>query len=246
MGIPERVASCRADLAGLSIFSDLQTHPLLLAFGRLLEAAESAAAPFNSAVTKPPAFPAAAKSPPETLEICRAWAAFTGAFVRYAKAPAELPAGNNSFFGIIASLTLGSDNSFTRALEHSAGFSAAGQDMNLRETDTALPPVLKAAAASDLDRLGSIAAFDISALGFYLAGILKDKGLEEAARHIEAEARAFWANEAAAAGTVPGGDGAGSGGSEDKAGVRLFPEKGGWSAVMPAFARYIRNHGALR
>jgi predicted AAA+ superfamily ATPase len=239
MNIPEKAASCRADIAGLSIFSDLKAHPLLLAFDRLLEAAESAAAPFNFAVTKSQAVPAAAKGPAETLELCRAWAAFTRTFVRYAESPAESPAGNDSFYGIIAFLTLGGDNSFTRRVEHSPGRIADG-------TDTGLPPVLKAAAASDLDRLGSIAAFDISGLGFYIAGLLKDKGLEEAARRIEAEARAFWANEGAAAGTAPGGNGTGASprGNEDDAGIRLFPAKDAWSTAMPAFAGHIRNHGA--
>ncbi|MDR1586392.1 MAG: ATP-binding protein [Treponema sp.] len=238
MNIPEKVTSCRAALAGLSIFSDLKAHPLLLAFSGLLETAESAAAPLNSVVAKSRAFSAAEKNLPEALELCRAWAAFAGAFVRYAEAPAELSAGNNSFYGMIAFLALGSDNSFTRAMEYSAKRPAAG-------TEIALPPVLKAAAASDLDRLGSIAAFDISGLGFYLAGLLRDRGLEEAARHIEAEARAFWANEGAA-GTAPGGngDGEGSGGGEGDAGIQLFPKNGGWSAAMPAFSGHVRNHGA--
>ncbi|MDR1319745.1 MAG: hypothetical protein LBJ90_08975, partial [Treponema sp.] len=208
---------------------DLRTHPLLDAFGRLLEAAETAAAPPDFGITKPQAFSPAEKVRAGMIELCRAWAAFTEIFVRYAEAPEKFPAGNDSFYGIIAFLTLTGDNSFTRAVEHPAKCPTA-------ETEAVLPPVLKAAAASDLDRLGSIAAFDISGLGFYLAGFLRDKGFEKAARHIETEARAFWANEGAA--------GAGYGGNEDKAGIRLFPKNGDWSEALPAFAVYVRGHGA--
>jgi hypothetical protein len=231
MNIPERIASCRADLAGLSIFSDLRTHPLLDAFGRLLEAAESAAAPPDFAITKSRTFSSVENIRAGMIELCRAWAVFTEAFVICAEVPEKFSAGDDSFYGIVASLTLGSGNSFTRAAEHSAESTAAG-------TDPVLPPVLKAAAASDLDRLGSIAAFDISGLGFYLAGLLRDKEFEKAARHIEIEARAFWANEGAAAA------GTGSGGNEDSAGIRLFPKNSDWSEALPALAVYIRSHGA--
>jgi hypothetical protein len=225
MNIPEKIVSCRADLAGLSIFSDLRSRPLLDTFGRLLEAAESAAGA-DFAMTKSRTLAENVRE--GMLELCRAWAAFTETFVLCAEAPEESPPEDNSFYGMVASLALDGGSFFARAMERSAKGPVAG-------ANPVLPPVLAAAAASDLDRLGSIAAFDISGLGLYLAGLLRNRGFEKAARHIETEARAFWENEGAAVNAERGG--------EDKAGIRLFPRNGGWSAALPALAAYVRGRG---
>ncbi|GHV86904.1 hypothetical protein AGMMS50255_2000 [Spirochaetia bacterium] len=144
---------------------------------------------------------------PHTLNLVSRWAAFTAAFITYS------PEG--SFCSVISFLVATAENPFTLAAE--AG--GAGK----------LSPVLRTAAAGDLDRLGRIAGFDLAALGLHLGAMLRDAGLGEAAQSIEAEARAFWAAEGNTA--EPQG---------------LFPPQnaGGWGVALPALTEYIRTHGA--
>jgi predicted AAA+ superfamily ATPase len=198
MEIKKLITSLLADTASLCIFSDLSESPLISALAELLAALD----PDAASLARGPG--SAAKTAPEALELCRRWAGFTESFARHG--------GTTSFYAALAALTLGADNLFTRTAE---------------KHPEDLPPVLKAATASDLDRLGRIAGLDITKLGFHIAGLLREKGLEDAAKHIEAEARAFWESESA--GT---------------AGAELFPKDSPWSKALPGFCAYIKNHGA--
>jgi predicted AAA+ superfamily ATPase len=162
-----------ADLAGLSVFADIQEHPLIKAFGDLLNAAmddnivrddvkeDGAAANNAEALTEDRGIPG----------LCRRWAIFTGSLVR--------SAGNGSFYDAVASLTLGADNAFTRAAE------------KYGVMDETLPPALKAVAAADLNRLGRIAVFDAADLGSCIADFLRNRKFEMAAEGIKTEAGAF-------------------------------------------------------
>jgi predicted AAA+ superfamily ATPase len=140
------------------------------------------------------------------FELCRRWAALVEAFACYAP--------EASFYGALAALTAAADNPFARAAE------CHGER---------IPPPLRAAAKNDLERLGRIAAFDISRLGFYIAGMVRDKGLGETAGNIEDEARTFWTAEGKSA--------------ESGAEGGIFTA-GNWGRALPDLAAHIRAHGA--
>ncbi|MDR1972208.1 MAG: ATP-binding protein [Treponema sp.] len=171
-----------ADLAGLTIFADCGETPLLGAFRFLLEewALVSPEAPEALGRNRPG--PPAGGKPP--LSLLRCWAALVREIVRGPGAPdaesdhpgaSNLGAPETSFFSRVRDLALSSDNPFTLAVERGA----AG-------------PLLTRLAGGDLERLGRIAAFDISALGFAIALYLRSWGLEAAASGVEAEARSLW------------------------------------------------------
>jgi predicted AAA+ superfamily ATPase len=103
------------------------------------------------------------------LNMAGAWASFMEAF---------LHTGAPTWYAAVASLTLSDDNPFTRAAERSS-----------------LPHLLCSAAQSDLARLFRLASFDICALAFGIAAKLREDGLENAAGHLEEEARALWGEE---------------------------------------------------
>ncbi|MDR0877687.1 MAG: ATP-binding protein [Treponema sp.] len=203
MNITETIQTTRADLAGLTVFSHLKKRPLLTAFIKLLEITQSANIAVNPDVGG-------------GLKLVRRWACFTKAFIGNSARRFT----HGSFYEAIAFLVRTADNPFTRAAE-----SAITNKIAAGKT---IPPLLRAAAAADLERLGRIAAFDISQLGFHIADLLRKAGLENAAQNIEAEARAFWAAEGKAASVTP----------------ELFPRNENWSAALPAFIEYIRTHGA--
>ncbi|MFP3089636.1 ATP-binding protein [Treponema sp. TIM-1] len=141
-----------------------------------------------------------------SLEILRAWSAFIGTFFLYNR--------GNSFYATVAFLTLADENPFTLAAE-----GGRGQES----------PLLLAAAGTDLSRLGRIARFDIAQLGFYIAHLLRDGGLEDAARDGETAARAWWITEGAEnSGNFPG--------------AKIFPPDSDWA--LPALGDYIASHGA--
>ncbi|MDR1374754.1 MAG: ATP-binding protein [Treponema sp.] len=176
-----------ADIAGLSVFSDLRTHPLINALEDLLGSVV-----YDGVIDGG----AADNAGPLTenwglLGLCRRWAAFTGNFVRFAE--------QKSFYGAIAALTLEADNAFTRAAEKNGAGTAVMDAALDAVTDGGPPPALQAAAAADLNRLGRIAAFDTAGLGAWIAGILRSRGLEAAAEGVETEARAFPVQAASAA-----------------------------------------------
>ena len=158
------------------------------------------------------------------IDLFRRWAAFIENYITYSK--------NYSFYEYIAFLSLTCDNVFTRAAESG-------------ETPS---PLLKAAVEADMDRLGSIAAFDIAKLGFAAAEILKNSGLAAASKSIEAEARAFWTSEGnlnRRAGCA--GDSSPAGNAETRtfaAALAIFPPGSNWSQALPCFAAYVRAHGA--
>jgi predicted AAA+ superfamily ATPase len=109
----------------------------------------------------------------------------------------------------------------------------------LESTDL-LPPTLNALAASDLSRLGRLAAFDLPGLGAHLAGLLEKAGLEESAAHIKEAARLM-----GGADSVLGGDGVGtSGGAGFGIPATLFPKDADWGKSLPVLANHIRTHGA--
>ncbi|GHT56360.1 hypothetical protein FACS1894109_05070 [Spirochaetia bacterium] len=213
MSITETIQSARADLAGLTVFSPLRSHPLLGAFSVLLD---EAATPGSASAT--PGVSAAGLQQIHALNLVSRWAAFTAAFFQHSKEGAKgMDCG--SFRSAIAFLAITAENPFTLAAEVSV-FAERGLDKPV--------PVLRIAAAGDLDRLGRIAGFDLAALGLHIGGILRDAGLGDAAQNIEAEARAFWAAE----------------GDVVKAAGEIFPQTGNWGAALPALVEYIGAHGA--
>jgi predicted AAA+ superfamily ATPase len=154
--------------------------------------------------------------------LCAAWSAFTGAFVCYAQLNEK--AHIHSFYRAVASLVITDDNSFTRAAEALRNDSAPMAE---------IPPLLKTFAASDLGRLMRIATADMAKTGFHVAGALRENGLAEAAKNIEAEARMLWTGESASHANDP----------NDPAGA-IFPPGTDWSEALPRFAAYIAAHGA--
>ena len=142
------IKAALADITGLSVFSNLKKNPLVKAFADLLAQVNPLCVDIApvTARGKVAALPAGSEA---SFDLCSCWAAFTAAFIRYAK--------NKSFYNYLAFLTLTDDNPFTRIAESSGADNAA------------LPPLLKAATAADLDSLGRIAAFDLAKLGFCIA-----------------------------------------------------------------------------
>jgi predicted AAA+ superfamily ATPase len=207
MDLTEDIQRCLTDLAALHVFAGLRSKPLVETFGALLETALSASAGLNHAKN--------GKIRPEhsmhfdsALKFSKAWSAFTGSFIA---TQTSVSAGRGSFYTVIAEMTLYDENAFTLTVE---------------KNPASLSQFLRTAAAADLNRLGNIAAFDLSALGFRGAEILRVCGLEEASRRMEAEARAFW--------TADGEAGAPS----------IFPRGDSWETVMPNLAEHIRYSGA--
>jgi predicted AAA+ superfamily ATPase len=230
MSITESIQAVRADLAGLTVFSHLRDHSLLGTFATLLDAAATV-----------PGSAIAGSGTTYALNLVGSWAAFITACIEEFACARE-PYGSRSNFKYsregsfrqaIAFLTLTADNSFTLAAEASAPVEQ-GQTHEAETTAAErgldkLTPLLRIAAAGDLNRLGRIASFDLAALGFHLGGILRDAGLGEAAQNIEAEARAFWVAEG------------------DTATLRdIFPlqNPGDWGAALPELTEHIRSCGA--
>jgi predicted AAA+ superfamily ATPase len=87
-----------------------------------------------------------------------------------------------------------------------------------------LPPTLYAIAASDLSRLGRLAALDLPGWGAHMAGLLEKAGLGENAACIAEAARLM--------------DGTGLGAEG------VFPRNADWGKSLPALGSYIRSHGA--
>ncbi|MDR1956315.1 MAG: ATP-binding protein [Treponema sp.] len=145
---------------------------------------------------------------PSLRRLVQGWAACMAAL------PATVsPEGAGTLYDAVAGMTLRDDNRFTRAAEGAEPLS----------------PLVAALARIDLSRLGRLAAFDLSGLGFHLAGLLREAQYDAAAQAIEEEARILWATE-----------GKGSGSILDT----LFPENTDWGASLTAFAEYIRRVGA--
>jgi predicted AAA+ superfamily ATPase len=149
---------------------------------------------------------------PMYLDIVRDWAAFTDEFTRNQQ--------GNSFYVTVAHLTITADNQFTHAAEN-------------RGTRDNLPSLLCAVAKTDLSRLGRLASFDITSLGFYIAEFLRKSGLENLAQNIEEESRVLWAAESKKAAAE---------GAEKL--LRLFPEDTDWGTTLSAFTEYIHANGA--
>jgi predicted AAA+ superfamily ATPase len=185
-------------MAGLSVFGGIKAHPLLAALRVLL----------RDLAWHEPGNPAGdgGISSSGALDLIRSWASFTETFVRHNRA--------YSFPKTVAFLAKTDDNPFTRAAE--------------RQEAGDIPPVLRVLAAGDLSRLGRLAALDLTRLGLYIAGILRNTGFAEEAEHITEGALALGPSPE----EPPGGDG------------DLFPPGRDWGAALPALAGYIRVHGA--
>ncbi|MDR2304614.1 MAG: ATP-binding protein [Treponema sp.] len=207
MDLTKNIQRCLADLAALHVFAGLRSKPLMETFGALLETELSVSAGLNHAKNDT-IKPEHSVHFDGALKFSTAWSAFTGSFIA---AQTLVSAGCSSFYTLIAEMTLYDENVFTLALEKDPVF---------------LPQFLRVAAAADLNRLGNIAVFDLSALGFRGAEILRSSGLGEASRRMEAEARAFWAAD-----------------SEEGAPF-IFPRGDSWETVMPKLAEHIRHSGA--
>ncbi|GHV64501.1 hypothetical protein AGMMS49587_17020 [Spirochaetia bacterium] len=232
MSITETIQSARADLAGLTVYAPLRDHPLFEAFAALLD---EAAGPGTTATV--PGASASAVQQIHALNLVSCWAAFTAAFIKHSE--------EGSFRPAVAFLAISAENPFTLAAEAgSVGTSTEGCQDRGSPLDKPTP-ILRIAAAGDLDRLGRIAGFDLAALGLHIGGILREAGLGDAAQNIEAEARAFWAAEGddvKSAGTNAAA--LDSTAADSKTVRELFPQTGDWGAALPALAEYIRTHGA--
>jgi predicted AAA+ superfamily ATPase len=191
-----------ADLAGLTVYRDSAAHPLLRTFRSLLEEGGSVAG------ERP-------LKPEKLLALLRCWAKFVRALAEQSSAAAPTGA---SFFSAVRDIVLFGDNQFTRTAE------AAGSGAS------SLPPLLAQLARDDLDRLGRIAAFDVSALGFAIALRLRAGDLEDAAAQVEAAARGLWQLEGQASAAAP-----------EEA---LFAAVGPWGESLGDFVAYLRRHGA--
>ncbi|MDR0589188.1 MAG: ATP-binding protein, partial [Spirochaetaceae bacterium] len=143
-----------------------------------------------------------------SLKLLRAWSAFMGTFFLYNP--------GDSLYTALAFLVLSDENPFTLAAEGGQG----------RDS-----PLLLAVTKADLSRLGRIARFDITQLGFYIAALLRDEGLEDAARDCEKTARVLWMT----------GEAENSGKFD---GVKIFPPDSDWGEALPALGDYIASHGA--
>jgi predicted AAA+ superfamily ATPase len=145
-------------------------------------------------------------------DIISDWASFTAAFIQNPWQNRQ----DHSFYLTIAGLTLVDDNPYTHAAE----------------TRQDLPPVLTALARTDLSRLGRIASFEIHSLGFHIAEMLRNLGLEASAQNIEEESRVLYTEgkKILAEGTDPL--------------LAIFPENANWGASLPAVTEYLRYNGA--
>ncbi|MDR2479013.1 MAG: ATP-binding protein [Treponema sp.] len=126
--------AARADIAGLSVFSNVRRHPLVCSLEELLGAVEDLN---NTPVLTNHAEPA--------INLFRRWAAFIENHITYSK--------NYSFYEYIAFLSLTSDNAFTRAAE-----SGKAPSLLLQATVEADLDRLGRIAAFDIVKLGFAAA----------------------------------------------------------------------------------------
>jgi predicted AAA+ superfamily ATPase len=214
--VSDEMCLCLADLTALSVFSNVRTDPVIMSFEALLEGVSAyAGAGVKQGINV------------HAAGLLSLWSAFTARFIQRGRENAQRAAGRHeSFYDYISVLTLTDDNSFTRAAETDAV-------SWLSADETAAVTLLQSAAANDLDRLGRIAAFDLTRLGFHLAFILREAGFHDAAKGVDAEARAFWA---------AAGDEAGGGGSAPRS--FTFPAGKNWGKELSCFAAHIRAHGA--
>jgi predicted AAA+ superfamily ATPase len=206
MNIADSIYTTLADIIGLSLFSGIKEHPLISALRNLLEDL-SAVFPekFPMERTEGPVFEISDSS----LDLVHDWALFTEAFTQNQR--------GNSFYVTLAWLTLTDDNPYTRAVER-------------QET---LSPLLSTVAKTDLSRLGRIASFDIPAMGFQVADMVRKSGLDQLAQNVEEESRVFWAAEGKKTLT-----------ENMEPLFRLFPENTNWGTALPAFTDRIRAAGA--
>jgi predicted AAA+ superfamily ATPase len=198
MNINERIYATLADIMGLSLFSALKDHPLLGTLRGLLDdlSEEKDEAPMYGL-------------PDTYMEIAEDWAAFINVFIQTQR--------DYSFYITLGYLTIGDDNSYTRAAENQEN----------------PPAVLCALAKTDLSRLGRIASFEIHSLGFHIAEIFRKNGLDQIAGNIEEESRVLWAAE-----------GKKAKGEFSGAVLNLFPENSNWGTSLPALTEYLRKNGA--
>jgi predicted AAA+ superfamily ATPase len=194
-----------ADIAGLSLFAAVGESPLLAALRDLLEDMSDQGNGGDS-------FPLSGSG----QDIISDWASFTAAFIQCLGRRAGQDRQDYSFYLIIARLALADDNPYTHAAE------------KRRE----LPPVLGALARTDLSRLGRIASFEIHTLGFHIAEMLRQNGLDAAAQSIEEESRVFYA------------EGKKILAEKSNPLLAIFPENANWGASLPAVTEYLRRNGA--
>jgi hypothetical protein len=185
-----------SDIAGLSIFSNLKKSPLITGFANLLEmfvkTCPRRPSDREDGRSKPRGYDAgrriSRRASEHSLTLIAAWASFIEALLvcpQNAEAASAQSDGlnqrpNTVFCSAIASLVLADRNPFS---------------LSAQTADGALSPLLLALTQADLVRLERIAGFDISALGFHIAGFLHKTGFEQAASDIEAASRALWSEE---------------------------------------------------
>jgi predicted AAA+ superfamily ATPase len=187
--VEEAAAGILADMAGLSVFSDLRERPLFRTLENLLAniVRSDVAGPYGKAAAF---FPVLVRSWSDFVRTMTCWEDF-------------------SFYNAAASLTLDSENPFTLAAEKGP-----------------FPEGFKVFVENDLSRLERIASLDIISLGRFVSAAAKKAGLPGC------QSREFEGEAAALAGM---GQGAAPG-------VEIF--SGSWAAALPAFALYLRRHGA--
>jgi predicted AAA+ superfamily ATPase len=134
MGLPGIILKTRADIAGLSVFSALKSHPLIHSLDALLGALASGALP---------------------LDLLRCWARFTEALALPLDAGFPGQDWFGSFHSRVACLTAAADNAFTRQLEAAEPGRLPPALLALGENDLSR---LGRIAALDLRSLGAYAA----------------------------------------------------------------------------------------
>jgi predicted AAA+ superfamily ATPase len=194
------------------------------------------------------------------LSLPRRWALFVReheSFARLVSTGAGSPAvpanrrGCLSFYCCIRELALSSDNPFTQAAEKGARLRSDG----INTGEMVIPSLLAQLATGDLERLGRIAGFDISTLGFSIALSLRSRNLEDAASQIEAEVRSLWRAEDDGLVNRPDGSNndpsrliheAGNVTMPDNlaAGPALFQPGTAWGRSLENFTAHIHRHGA--
>jgi predicted AAA+ superfamily ATPase len=192
-----------ADIEGLVLFSKLRDTPLIKAFTELLEAVASKGG--NN----------------EEPCLVRPWACFMSSLVETEIACQE--GAVPDFYHAVAWMSLTDDNRFTRTAELHPITSGINT----------FPQGMATLAKLDLSRLGRIAAFAISGVGFYIGALIRQglPYLAIPAHTIEEEARFLWEVEGKRAGAYPLLD-------------TLFPEQSDWGAALGDLIAHIQRTGA--
>ncbi|MDR2632149.1 MAG: ATP-binding protein [Treponema sp.] len=196
-----------ADIEGLVLFAKLRDRPLIQAFTALLQAL------------------AAQGADKDAQGLIRPWACFMASLVE-TELPCQeggLQQGQGDLYHAVAWMSLTDDNLFTRTAELHP----------ITRAIDSFPQGLFSLAGLDLSRLGRIAAFASSRVGFHIGALIREglPYLDKAAHTLEEEARFLREAEGQGAGAYPLLD-------------TLFPYHSDWSAALADLIAHIQRSGA--